>query len=98
MYRIGTYNFINKEVYDELVKSGLIREYDVSPEFRKLHDEEAVYNKNGLKIKLTLKEQQEYIRSILKFPKVVYEPIKLTDEIPNIWIKGLNGLIYPKRV
>jgi len=78
VYHIGRYCFPSKEYYEQLLKTNIIKEYDTSPYARQKHDEEAIFNTKGEKIKLTDKERWEYWRRILNYtkPKKV---IKIAD-------------------
>ena len=69
MYKIGRYCFSTKEYFEELIKANLLREYDTSPQTREQHDREAIYNKEGVKIKLTEQERYEYWRRLLNYTK-----------------------------
>ena len=65
MYKIGCYHFPTKEYFEELIKANLLREYDTSPQTREQHDREAIYNKEGVKIKASREEILNYWKDIL---------------------------------
>jgi len=84
--KIGRYCFVNKEALESLLKTGLVKEYDFSPEAREKHDEEAIFNKDKIKIKVTDKEIKEYWSKKLRETKEQKHIEVGKEKVANPWM------------
>jgi hypothetical protein len=62
---VGNYKLPDRGYLEDLIARGVLKEYDMSPELREAHDVDAIFNKDGIKIKCTREEIQEYWSKIL---------------------------------
>jgi len=84
--KIGRYCFVNKEALESLLKTGLVKEYDFSPEAREKHNKDTIFNKDGIKIKATEEEIKEYWNKKLRETKQ-QKHIKVGKEkVANPWM------------
>jgi len=49
VYEKGKFIFPSKEYLDELIKAGILKEYDLSSQDREKHDEEVRKKREGIK-------------------------------------------------
>jgi hypothetical protein len=83
---IGRYNFISKEALESLLKTGLVKEYDFSPETREKHDKDTVFNKDRIKIKATEEELREYWSKKLSESTKQQHIVVGKEKVVNPWM------------
>ena len=76
---------MDKRALSLLLNMGLIKKYDLNPESREAHEQEAIY-REGKKIKLTSEERAEYwsLRLIKGNRRKILRLLE-SEEVVNPW-------------